>query len=197
MVTVFIVLFKQLKAEIIMDNSNCDQGSLRPMMAGDLASILLLRNHDEIRRYMLTQHKISINEHTLWFDKASKNPSTELLVFEIKNKCFGFVQFKESSNTGIVDWGFYVDPDAPKGVARRMAEEALRTVFKKKGIYKVCGRAFDWNESSINFHKSLGFAQEGVLRDHHFDGLSYHSLICFGLLKRNCKVREKFNEEKE
>ena len=97
-----------------MVNAPANQGHLRLMTDADLKSVLSLRNHAEIRRYMLTQHEISIAEHTSWFERASQNLGMELLVFELDKTCCGFVQFKQTNYDGVADWGFYVAPDAIK-----------------------------------------------------------------------------------
>ena len=160
------------------------------MTAADLESVLKLRNHAEIRRYMLTQHAISIEEHMSWFDRVSQDTGIELLVLEINDECCGFAQFKETNYYGVVDWGFYVAPDAPKGTGRKLGLAALNHAFKKENMHKICGQALHWNQPSIEFHKSLGFAQEGILRNQYFDGAAYHNLICFGLLKLDWVAEE-------
>jgi len=159
------------------------EGWLRPMATADLECILKMRNHSEIRRYMFTQHEISFAEHSLWFERATQNSKVELLVFELNRICCGFVQFKETSYQGVADWGFYADPNAPKGTGRRLGLAALTHAFRQEKLHKVCGQALHWNQPSIEFHKALGFTQEGLMRNQHFDGTSYHDLICFGLLK--------------
>lgn len=164
------------------------------MTVSDLESVLELRNHVEIRRYMFTQHEISFEEHALWFERATQNPGLELLVLEINKKCCGFVQFRETNYRGVVDWGFYAAHDAPKGTGKKLGLAALRHAFKKENLHKVCGQALDWNQPSIEFHKSLGFKQEGFLRDQHFDGAVYHDLICFGMLRREWIVKESLAE---
>lgn len=165
------------------------------MTAGDLEYVLELRNHSEIRRYMLTQHEISIEEHLSWFKRSSQNPGIELLLFELDKRCCGFVQFKKANCQGVVDWGFYVAPDAPKGTGRKLGFAALHHAFEEGTLHKICGQALHWNQPSIKFHKILGFAQEGILRDQHFDGATYHDLICFGLLRREWVGRELQNTE--
>ena len=159
-------------------------GYLRPMIEADLESILKLRNHFAVRCHMLTQHEISIEEHQAWFQQAAQNPRIELLVFELNAVCCGFVQFKETNFLGVVDWGFYSDPSAPQGTGRQLGLAAVRRIFKNSSLHKICGQALHGNEPSIKLHKSLGFTQEGILREQHFDGTSHHDLICYGLLKR-------------
>ena len=166
-----------------MLKTSMNQGCLRPMTAADLESVLALRNRIEVRRYMLTQHEISIDEHLLWFERSSLNPKKKLLVLEIEKKCCGFVQFEETKYSGVSDWGFYTDSNSPKGTGKMLGTYALAHVFENECVHKICGQALHMNRASIEFHKSLGFAQEGILRNHHFDGLEFHDLICFGILK--------------
>jgi UDP-4-amino-4,6-dideoxy-N-acetyl-beta-L-altrosamine N-acetyltransferase len=166
-----------------MSNNTVNNEQLRLMVASDLERVLKLRNHPEVRRYMLTQHEISIEEHILWFERASHNQSISLLIFDVDKVCMGFVQLKKTSDPKVVNWGFYVKPDAPKGMGRRLGNAALSRAFEVENFQKICGQALDYNQPSIEFHKSLGFTQESVLQQQHFVGEKYHDLVCFGLVK--------------
>ena len=175
--------------------SMADTCCLRPMTVADLERVLELRNHPEIRRYMLTKHEITIEEHQMWFERASKDFNLSLLVFELNKICCGYVQFKETNFNGVVDWGFYIAPDAPKGSGSKLGIAALEMAFNKAGVFKVCGQALHWNKPSIKFHLSLGFVQEGLLRDQHFDGITYHDMIYFGMLKRDWLAKKLLLEQ--
>lgn len=110
------------------------------------------------------------------------DPKKHLLIFEVNQQPLGFVSFNETGNGGIADWGFYVAPNAPKGSGRQLGRAALSHAFTQLKLHKVCGQALAYNQRSILFHQSLGFQQEGMLRDQHFDCERYHHVICFGLL---------------
>ncbi|SDB16428.1 UDP-4-amino-4,6-dideoxy-N-acetyl-beta-L-altrosamine N-acetyltransferase [Pseudomonas sp. NFACC13-1] len=166
-----------------MDNSQAVRLAIRKMTANDLDVVLAWRNHPEIRRYMYTQHEISIEEHRTWFERASQDSKKHLLVFEKDEKPQGFVNITELSSFGVVDWGFYIAPDAVKGTGRQLGETVLNYAFNSLKLHKVCGQALAFNERSIKFHYGLGFQQEGTLRDQHYDGENYHAVICFGLLR--------------
>jgi len=152
------------------------------MNEGDLERVLSWRNHPEVRRYMFTQHEITLDEHAQWFARASQDSEHRLLVFEINGTPLGFINIHQISSGGVADWGFYAAPDAPKGTGHALGQAALRYAFKAAGLHKLCGQAMAFNERSIRFHLSLGFQREGVLRQHHFDGQRYHDVVCFGLL---------------
>lgn len=165
-----------------MNDSALDCLSLRGMVQEDLNRVLAWRNHPDIRRYMYTQHEISLDEHRSWFERASQDSHKHLLIFEVNNVAQGFVNISELSASGVADWGFYIAPEAPKGTGKKLGQAALHYAFDDLHLHKVCGQALGFNERSIKFHRDLGFQQEGVLRDQHYDGSSYHAVICFGLL---------------
>lgn len=155
---------------------------VRPMAHDDLLRVLAWRNVADVRRYMYTQHEITLAEHERWFEAASKDPGKHLLIFERDNQPLGFVNFTEVARGGIADWGFYAAPDAPKGTGRQLGQAALDYAFTHIKLHKVCGKALAENQRSIQMHQSLGFRQEGILSDQHFDGECYHDVVSFGLL---------------
>jgi UDP-4-amino-4,6-dideoxy-N-acetyl-beta-L-altrosamine N-acetyltransferase len=155
---------------------------IRKMSHDDLELVLRWRNHPDVSRFMYTQHEISMEEHSCWFEKAIKNPQKHLLIFEPNRSPLGFVQLSQPKNCPIAEWGFYTAPDAPKGTGRSLGLAALQYAYDHLCLHKVCGQALAFNEPSIKFHSALGFRQEGCLREQHFDGSSYHDVLCFGLL---------------
>lgn len=150
----------------------------------DIELVLSWRNHPEIRCYMYTRHDISLEEHSRWFERKSADPDHHLLIFEAGTTPLGFINIHQVAPGGIADWGFYAAPDAPKGTGRQLGQAALHYAFVTCGLHKLCSQVLAFNESSIKFHRSLDFVQEGILRQQHFDGLHYHDVVCFGLLAR-------------
>lgn len=156
--------------------------SVRPMTVEDLELVLSWRNHPEVRRYMYTQHEITLEEHADWFSRASQDKQKHLLIFQSDERPLGFVNIQHIASGGIADWGFYVAPDAPRGSGRALGAAALRYAFEVESLHKICGQALAFNERSIQFHMNLGFEREGILRHQHFNGQQYHDVVCFGLL---------------
>lgn len=155
---------------------------IRKMEHRDLELVLTWRNAPDVRRFMYTQHEISLAEHISWFDRASQDPKHHLFIFEQEGRPQGFINLHETAVGAIADWGFYAAPDAAKGIGRQLGLNALNHAFIQLGLHKVCGQALAYNERSIQFHLRLGFLQEGVLREQHYDGEQYHDIVCFGLL---------------
>lgn len=167
-----------------------DACRIRKVVAEDLPMVLAWRNHAEVRRYMFTQHEISLDEHSNWFAKASQDPSRCLLIVEEDKQAIGYVQFSKVEEGGVADWGFYTLPDVPKGTGRKLGVMALNHAFGPLKLHKVCGQAIESNQASIAFHQRLGFAREGVLRDQQRINGAYHSLHCFGLLATEWQLKK-------
>jgi len=155
---------------------------IRSMVEEDLTMVLAWRNHPEVRRFMFTQHEISLAEHSQWFMRAMQDSTRRLLVVQELGSPIGYVQFSNVAPGGVAEWGFYARPDAAKGTGRKLGTIAVDHAFNELKLHKVCGQAIDTNQASIRFHERLGFKREGVLRDQKRMNDQYQTLICFGLL---------------
>ena len=146
--------------------------------------VLSWRNHSAVRCYMLTQHEISLQEHCNWYARVKEDKTRQQLIVLDGAEPIGFVQFNPISQAGVADWGFYARPDAPKGSGRKLGQAALRHAFEELGLHKVCGQAIESNAASIAFHQTLGFTEEGRLREQQRIGNQFYTLVCFGLLAK-------------
>lgn len=171
-------------ASMIYNKEFIGHHGLRFMHEHDLEVVLDWRNHDKIRKFMLTQDEISPDSHRNWFDKSSKDPSRRLMIFESTFGPVGFMNIKIDESNNSAEWGFYVAPDAPKGTGTRLGEVTISYAFDYLGVNKICGQVLDYNKASLRFHEKLGFQKEGVLRDQARINDKYYALVCFGLLKR-------------
>lgn len=171
-----------------MPDSTLLSSQIRRMVHADLERVLAWRNHPDVRHYMYTQHEITLDEHQRWFERSLLDPKKHLLIFEQNQQPRGFVNFSEVASGGIADWGFYAAPEAPKGSGRQLGRASLDHAFTQLKLHKVCGQTVAYNERSVRFHQTLGFQQEGTLRDQFFDGEHYHHVICFGLLSHEWHI---------
>jgi len=168
-------------------------GTIRSLQKNDLETILSWRNHPEVRRFMYTQHEISLEEHLQWFEQVSQDQTRHLLVYEKDGKALGYINIKVQKTGKIADWGFYLAPDAAKGTGKKLGIATQDYAFTLLELHKLCGQVIAYNKRSIAFHLNQGFQQEGILREHYFDGHDYHSIICFGLLKDEWCAQKKDN----
>jgi UDP-4-amino-4,6-dideoxy-N-acetyl-beta-L-altrosamine N-acetyltransferase len=162
-----------------MSNNNL---TIREIELKDLDAVLSWRNDPAIRRYMLTQHEIAVDEHAQWFESIQHNSNKHVLIVQESQIPFGLVHFTKLNKDEVMDWGFYVNPSATKGSGMKLAKLALDFAFIQKKWPKVCGNVLSINFSSRRFHLKLGFKLEGVLREQVHINNEWLSLWCFGLL---------------
>lgn len=167
-----------------MGELSSESRALRELTRDDLDLVLSWRNHPLNRQVMFNQETITTDDHYRWFENVSSDPLRCLFIFEEKGVPLGFVQFSGVKPGAVVNWGFYTAPDAPKGTGRKLGLCAIDLAFGKLKVHKVCGQVMGKNLASINFHRRLGFKEEGVLREHQPIGACYEDLVCFGLLSR-------------
>lgn len=158
---------------------------LRSMTESDLSTVFTWRNHSNVRKYMYSTHKIKMQEHLDWYATESRNPAVNLLIYEQDKQPLGFVNIRLKRCSKVAEWGFYLAPNrGGSGSGMELGRLAIDFAFKKLHLHKLCGQAIAFNTKSISFHKRLGFTQEGVGREHHYDGFKYHDVVYFGLLNR-------------
>ncbi len=162
--------------------TSCAFMTARRMSKNDLEYVLSWRNDPDIRRFMLSQHEITLAEHRDWFDRASRDQSRALLVIEEHGKPRGCVIFSGVEKNATSDWSFYSAPGSPAGSGTRVCATALDFAFGDLRLHKVAGHVLDFNHASIRIHQRLGFTQEGTLREQRLINGTYHDLFCFGVL---------------
>lgn len=160
------------------------------MTSADLSLVLDWRNQPRVRENMFNKNLIRADEHADWFDRKTSDPLCRLMIFEADGEPRGFISFDSAHKGGIAQWGFYRSPASGKGYGYLLGLEALRYGFLDIGLHKICGRVIEHNVRSLRLHERLGFAQEGMLRDEHYDGKQYHNVACFGLLASEWRMRD-------
>ena len=113
----------------------------RKIETDDLEMILYWRNSTDVRKYMLNDKIIKLEDHIKWFKKISKNKSFDVLVTEYKKKPVGIVSISEldlSSRT--CTWGQYIGADISSPPFDKVAK-----LYGAKG-YKV-DRVSEINEA--------------------------------------------------
>ena len=157
---------------------------LRPIEERDLELMLAWRNSPRIRANMYTAHEITPAEHRAWFARLTREGEAFAFLFEADDRPLGIVNLNHlDRHNGRCHWGFYLgETDAPPGSGSRMAYLALSHVFEELKLHKVIGEAFAFNKGSINYHRKLGFSQEGHFVEHVLRDGSFLDVLSFALL---------------
>lgn len=158
---------------------------LQLMKEEDLQLVLSWRNSPEVRKNMYTKHEITWSEHVAWFNLIKINPkSLWYMYLDIKNKPQGVIYFTQyDGQHRNAFWGFYSASDAPTGTGIRMEYTALNHAFSQLNLHKLNCEVIESNIKVINMHKKVGFHEEGIFREFHFNGIAFENVIRMGLIK--------------
>ena len=160
------------------------EGKVRLIKEDDLPMVLSWRNSERISRNMFSSHLISMEEHQRWF--AGLNAGRQVcLIFELNRRPVGVVNAIDiDQEDNKCSWGFYVgEPGMPKGTGLLMGYHGLQYIFEEMDIRKLCSKAFSFNESSIKYHKKLGFREEGLLLKDCKKNDEYEDVVVLALFK--------------
>jgi UDP-4-amino-4,6-dideoxy-N-acetyl-beta-L-altrosamine N-acetyltransferase len=166
--------------------------SFRPLQYEDKERIRLWRNLPQIRRYMLTDHEISPEEHAIWFDRVFGNPRYCHWIIRCEEEDVGLLDLYDidARNRGCY-WGFYVAGANVRGKSVGMFAEyfVLQYVFQELQFSKLSCEVLDFNRGVLRMHEAFGFAQEGRLRRHIVRSDGTHDVICLGILRSEWEGR--------
>ena len=165
-----------------------DPAHIRAITEQDLEQILQWRNDARTRKFMFNQEPIEVHAHKAWSRKVKACDQKFVGIVEAAGLTLGFVQFETNKTSTVADWGFYKNPDVPRGAGMLIGICALNHAFHTMGLQKVCARVLDFNLPSIAMHKRLGFVQEGLLRAQHRLGDLSYDVICYGLLSHEWRA---------
>ncbi len=160
--------------------------SFRPLQRQDKEKILEWRNLPHIRRYMLTDHVISSEEHAAWFDRVIGNPLYRHWIIRCDEEDAGLLNLYDidAANRSCY-WGFYVVGANVRGKSVGMFAEyfVLEYVFQELRLDQLCCETLDFNRGVLRMHQAFGFVQGGRPGRHVVRSDGTHSVICMRIGK--------------
>lgn len=150
------------------------------------------RNQQFIREVMYNSELIKWENHLNWFHSVLTNNQKYLKILYYNNIPYGLANFQmTNANANVGEWGFYIgEKESPKGMGTVLAYKMLEFLFEELNVRKVCAEVIDFNETSLHFHKKVGFIQEGVLRKHILKNNRYSDVYVFSIFKEEWLKRK-------
>lgn len=134
--------------------------SIRPIEERDLELLLNWRNSERIHSLMLTDHKITWEEHYQWFKKISEYEPKRNFIFEYKNKPIGYMGYTDYNEINkTCSPGLYIGetslklPDA--GIVMAFIE--LEYAFKVLNMKSLISTVFAKNKRVYKLNMMLGY----------------------------------------
>ncbi len=161
--------------------------NLRQITVRDLDIVLKWRNSESVRRYMLTDHIITLKEHREWYQRICTDTRCEWLIAEFHSSPIGVVSITDIKEMdGTCTWGMYIGENMRNsGIGVLMEIRAIDRMMEYHKIRKIWGETLESNNRLILMHKRFGFKEEGVLKNHVCRGGKYEDVIRIALFAHN------------
>jgi len=108
------------------------------------------------------------------------------LTFECNDQKVGFVEFDVRVYNRNAYLTYYVTKTfRGKGFGKVMLAESIDYAFSEMNMHRLTAEVYEYNESSVTLLKSLGFSEEGRLKEAKFHNGKFWDIIVYGILNCN------------
>jgi UDP-4-amino-4,6-dideoxy-N-acetyl-beta-L-altrosamine N-acetyltransferase len=166
-----------------------------------------IRNEEDVRKWMYTDHVIGVNEHLSWISRLKKNDRQSVfVVMDDEHTPLGVVSVNAIDRLHKKsDWAYYLTKNARGGLGSALEYFFINFIFDSLGIEKLNCEVIEGNDGIVKLHKKFLFQEEGFRRSNiikcgarigvHFLGLTREEW-CAGkemLYKKYKSVFDKFD----
>ena len=118
------------------------------------------------------------------------DPGCRYYVIEVRGKAAGFVILRGlTSVNGCVELQRIVVAEPGGGLGRAVLHAILGKVFDDFSAHRLWLDVYDHNHRARHLYRSLGFVEEGTLRESVRRGGEYWSLVVMSMLEREYRSR--------
>jgi RimJ/RimL family protein N-acetyltransferase len=162
-----------------------DRVYLRPVELAD-ASLLAKWKSDATVRAMALDPNARASPESQEEDiaRAIESDDQLYLILEIKNtaQSIGYIRINWQDDEHRFAWlRFALGEHRGRGYAKDGLRCLLAHLFRH-GMHRVDAEVYEFNHVCLGLLGGLGFKEEGLKRQAHFDGQKYWNVSCFGLL---------------
>jgi UDP-4-amino-4,6-dideoxy-N-acetyl-beta-L-altrosamine N-acetyltransferase len=166
----------------------------------DLKKLELIRewrNKEEIRKFMINDHKITKQEHKKWLDKIRNDGKYKAWFIKYKKKPIGLAYLTEIDyENKLTNWGFYIADETMrgKGIGFATLYKLMIKVFDEMGFKKMKTTVLKNNKIAIKLYEKMGFKKEGKTKQQLMRDMERVNVIPMGILQNEWKeIKEKLN----
>jgi RimJ/RimL family protein N-acetyltransferase len=173
-----------------MTKSLCENAriTLRPVESTDASLLNKWKNDALVRRMALDpETRVSVENQEDDIRRALESDDQLYLILATKKtgKPIGYIRIDWKDDARRLAWlRFALGEERGKGYAKDGLSCLIRHLFGQ-GLHRIDAEVFEFNDSCIGLLKRLGFKEEGVKRQAHFDGERYWNVIALGLLQQD------------
>ena len=141
--------------------ANMEEYSVRPLEEKDLRLVLDWRNSERVHSKMLTDHKITWEEHFAWFQRSKDNPVKRNLVFCYQDRPIGYIGYTEYDDVNMIcSPGAYLgETDVPIDAGITLFYIAVEYAFAELHMKFLETSVFKSNKQAMRIDKFLGYKE--------------------------------------
>ena len=141
--------------------ANMEEYSVRPLEEKDLRLVLDWRNSERVHSKMLTDHKITWEEHLAWFQRSKDNPVKRNLVFCYQDRPIGYIGYTEYDDVNMIcSPGAYLgETDVPIDAGITLFYIAVEYAFAELHMKSLETSVFKSNKQAMRIDKFLGYKE--------------------------------------
>ncbi|SKC20593.1 UDP-4-amino-4,6-dideoxy-N-acetyl-beta-L-altrosamine N-acetyltransferase [Kosakonia radicincitans] len=126
-------------------------------------NVRCIRNEEQVRKWMYTDHIISKEEHANWLTKL--NTDARNIVFVVmtdNNEAIGVVSVNALDRIHKkADWAYYLTEEARSGIGAVLEFFVIDYVFNTLELCKLNCEVIEKNDAVVRLHEKFGFKREG------------------------------------
>lgn len=149
------------------------------------ARIRELRNQPNVRKFMYTDHEITLEEHANWIKSLQGNKRQQVFAVVRDGIAVGLVSLNAiNEQQKHADWAFYIDEALQgAGIGSVIELKLLDYAFNEAGLDKLNCEVLATNQPVIRLHEKFGFVREGVRRQNVIKNGERIDVVLLGILK--------------
>lgn len=138
-----------------------EEYSIRPIEEKDLPMLLDWRNSERVHSKMLTEHKITWEEHFAWFQRIKENPVKRNLIFELSGRPIGYIGYTEydEENRSCSPGAYLGEADVPIDAGLVLFYMSVEYAFAELGMDRLETSIFKSNKYAMKIDKFLGYKE--------------------------------------
>ncbi len=155
--------------------------------------IRTIRNEEQVRKWMYTDHEISAEEHQKWLNRLETDTKNIVfVVFNEEDEPLGVVSINSiDQNNKKADWAYYLTATARSGIGAVLEFNILNYIFSVLGLEKLNCEVIENNEAVVRLHEKFGFKREGFREENIIKNGERLGVHYLGLTKGNwLSIRE-------
>ena len=128
------------------------------------------RNSLRIRKFMISQNEIAVEEHRAWLSRLLKDGGSQIVrVAFCADVPIGIITLKDiDRKSERSDWGIYIGESGyeGRGFGREMLDDLLSWGFEEEGLNRLFTSVTADNAPAIGMYLRAGFHFEGRFEKH-------------------------------